>query len=240
MAAVTAGLWRPTAALLALAAAAGLGAAIATLPIPYRPADARPKPPLSGGDEAIAAPASDGHRRQQPRAAGAPERSSSPPSWSLQHQPAATGWLMTAVAAGGLFGSLLGPGVPFSPRSAERRDDQPDRIRSSARGGRRRVVAPCRGPLTARGLHRPAYRCAGSPRVMSTRPTRCGLRCSLSAPDSKTTSAAAVLLGVARSPTCPSLSSCWSPLARRSCRCPGRRASGHHSDDAGPRRAALS
>src|SRR5215207_4335799 len=124
VAAVTAGLWQPTAAALVLAAAAGLGAALlATLPIPSRTgtADGQHKPPLSAGLRAIV---------------GEPVLRTVTAATSLgqlglgalpvvaavyasrQHQPAATGWLMTAVAVGGLIGSLVWTWRPVSPRRA--------------------------------------------------------------------------------------------------------------------------
>lgn len=124
MAAVIAGLWQPTAALLVLAAAAGLGAVLlATLPIPLRArtADGGRKPALSAGMRAIV---------------GDPVLGTVTAASSLgqlgfgalpvvaavlasrQHQPAATGWLMTAVAVGGLLGSLLWTWRPVSARRA--------------------------------------------------------------------------------------------------------------------------
>jgi MFS family permease len=122
MAAVIAGLWQPAAALLALAGAAGLGAALlATLPIPYRPADARPKPTLSGGMRAIVA---DPVLRAVTAASSLGQLGFgalpvvAAVLASLQHQLAATGWLMTAVAVGGLLGSLLWTWRPVSPRRA--------------------------------------------------------------------------------------------------------------------------
>ena len=122
VAALIAGLWQPSAALLVLAALAGLGAALlATLPIPFRPVDGRPKPPLSGGMRAIVG---DPVLRTVTAASSLGQLGLgalpvvAAVLASHQHQPAATGWLMTAVAAGGLLGSLLWTWRPISPRRA--------------------------------------------------------------------------------------------------------------------------
>jgi MFS family permease len=122
MAALIAGLWQSTAALLVLAALAGLGAALlATLPIPFRPVAARRKPPLSGGMRAIVG---DPVLRTVTAASSLGQLGFgalpvvAAVLASYQHQPAATGWLMTSVAAGGLLGSLLWTWRPISPRRA--------------------------------------------------------------------------------------------------------------------------
>jgi MFS family permease len=124
MAAVIAGLWKPTAALLVLAAAAGLGAALlATLPIPFRTlaADRGPKPAVSAGMRAIVG---DPVLRTVTAASSLGQLGFgalpvvAAVLASRQHQPAVTGWLMTAVAVGGLLGSLLWTWRPVSPRRA--------------------------------------------------------------------------------------------------------------------------
>jgi MFS family permease len=120
MAALVAGLWQPTAALLVLTAAAGLGAALlATLPIPLRPAAVRSR--VSGGMKtivvdpvlrAVTAASSLGQLGFGALPVVAAVLA------SHQHQPAATGWLMASVAVGGLLGSLLWTWRPMSPRRA--------------------------------------------------------------------------------------------------------------------------
>ena len=124
MAAVIAGLWQPVAALLALAAAAGLGALLlATLPIPFRTgtADQSPKPVLSAGVRAIVG---DPMLRTVTAASSLGQLGFgalpvvAAVLASRQHQPAVSGWLMTAVAGGGLLGSLLWTWRPASPRRA--------------------------------------------------------------------------------------------------------------------------
>src|SRR5215213_8052534 len=120
MAALVAGFWQPTAALLVLTAAAGLGAALlATLPIPLRPAGVRSR--VSGGMKtivvdpvlrAVTAASSLGQLGFGALPVVAAVLA------SHQHQPAATGWLMAAVAVGGLLGSLLWTWRPMSPPRA--------------------------------------------------------------------------------------------------------------------------
>jgi MFS family permease len=123
LAAVIAGLWQPTAALLVLAAAAGLGAVLlATLPIPFRTRTAQgPKPALSAGMRAIVGDpvlrAVTGASSLGQLGFGALPVVAAALA-SRQHQPAATGWLMTAVAVGGLLGSLLWTWHPVSARRA--------------------------------------------------------------------------------------------------------------------------
>jgi MFS family permease len=122
MAALIAGLWQPTAALLGLAAAAGLGAALlATLPIPLRPAGVRRRSRLSGGMKTIVV---DPVLRTVTAASSLGQLGFgalpvvAAVLASGKHQPAATGWLMAAVAVGGLLGSLLWTWRPMSPRRA--------------------------------------------------------------------------------------------------------------------------
>jgi MFS family permease len=120
MAALVAGFWQPTAALLVLTAAAGLGAALlATLPIPLRPAAVRSR--VSGGMKtivvdpvlrAVTAASSLGQLGFGALPVVAAVLA------SHQHQPAATGWLMASIAVGGLLGSLLWTWRPMSPRRA--------------------------------------------------------------------------------------------------------------------------
>jgi MFS family permease len=122
MAALVAGLWQPTAALLVLTAVAGLGAVLlATLPIPLRPAGVRPRSRVSGGMKTIVV---DPMLRAVTAASSLGQLGFgalpvvAAVLASHQHQPAATGWLMASVAVGGLLGSLLWTWRPMSPRRA--------------------------------------------------------------------------------------------------------------------------
>jgi MFS family permease len=120
VAAVIAGAAGAGAATIALAAAAAAGALLlATLPIPLqRRSPDQQRPPLTGGFRALLAD----------RVLGTVTASSTFGQLGLgalpivaavlasrQHQPAATGWLMTAIAVGALFGSLLWTWRPAQP-----------------------------------------------------------------------------------------------------------------------------
>jgi MFS family permease len=120
VAAVIAGAAGAGTATIALAAAAAAGALLlATLPIPLqRRSPDQQRPPLTGGFRALLAD----------RVLGTVTASSTFGQLGLgalpivaavlasrQHQPAATGWLMTAIAVGALFGSLLWTWRPAQP-----------------------------------------------------------------------------------------------------------------------------
>jgi predicted MFS family arabinose efflux permease len=120
VAAVIAGAAGAGTATIALAAAAAAGALLlATLPIPLqRRSPDQQRPPLTGGFRALL---TDG-------VLGTVTASSTLGQLGLgalpivaavlasrQHQPTATGWLMTAIAVGALFGSLLWTWRPAQP-----------------------------------------------------------------------------------------------------------------------------
>jgi MFS family permease len=120
VAAIVAGVAGAGTATIALAAAAAAGALLlATLPIPLqRRSPDQQRPPLTGGFRALLTD----------RVLGAVTASSTLGQLGLgalpivaavlasrQHQPAATGWLMTAIAVGALLGSLLWTWRPAQP-----------------------------------------------------------------------------------------------------------------------------
>ena len=128
-----------------------------------------------------------GHRRQQPRSTrpGRPARRRCRPGPAHRH-PAAAGWLLSAVAAGGLLGSLAWTWRPGPPEHAARR----------VLAGLAGVGAPLPSPPSSPAAWpssspcspRPAPRSARSPApclspATATRPTGSTPRSSPSAPD---------------------------------------------------------
>jgi hypothetical protein len=117
-----AGLATPGVATVVLAASAACGAAVvATLPLARRPAAARPHPPLAAGaavlvrDRVLAAVTlGSGLGQLGPGALPVVAAVAA----GRMHAPAASGWLMTAVAAGGLLGSLMWTWRPAASRHA--------------------------------------------------------------------------------------------------------------------------